>query len=524
MAPTPPAAPRRYSPILAFLAGVMLTLAVEQVVRGASQRPAAANSTDVPPARAGRARAGGALATTVAASAQARGARPVSKGEAERALRIVRYDAEAARVGAHNAHRSRSWTEEVNEYAMMSAQERAKRTLGHTLLHFPKTARMLPPLLTVRAPPAGGAVGARRTALPAALDWRDAGVVTPVKNQGYCGSCWAFAATQAIESRWAMAYGKERLPELAVQQIVSCADVLGAAPWSWWAPVNGSGCFGGFETAAYDYVKNFGYLAQASAFPYLSGMPWRFPQGMMGSAQNGQCVGPFEPYGGPSARDVDISGPAAVLSAWELTSLTYGATVSGYATVERSSEAATMAALASEGPLAIVVDASAWHSYKAGVFNGCNQSDLQLNHAVQVRSRRARARERCEASQPYRRPRVSDPFATLPLLPSAARRLRPRRKAQARLLARAQQLGPGLGRGGLHPAAARRGRREHAVPGPAPVDLGGGRRRVRGRERHVRLAHAAVLPDRRAPRDAALGPQERVSEALMMRIYGRLHS
>jgi hypothetical protein len=244
-----------------------------------------------------------------------------------------------------------------------------------------------------------------------------------------------------------MAYGKEHLPELAVQQIVSCADVLGATPWSWFAPLNGSGCFGGFETAAYEYVLKFGYLAQASAFPYLSGMPWRFPQGMMGSAQNGQCVGPFEPFDGPDERDVDVAGPAAVLSPWELTSLTYGATVTGYATVERSSDAATMAALVSEGPLAIVVDASAWHAYKAGVFDGCNQTGLQLNHAVQVRGVGARAYAATgggggaaptplSAARPdrARRPRPLRARAGV----SSARRLRARRQAQARLLAGAQ--------------------------------------------------------------------------------------
>lgn len=44
--------------------------------------------------------------------------------------------------------------------------------------------------------------------LPASIDWRTKGVVNPVKNQGSCGSCWAFAATTTIESHFAINYGK----------------------------------------------------------------------------------------------------------------------------------------------------------------------------------------------------------------------------------------------------------------------------------------------------------------------------
>mmetsp|Transcript_43699 Transcript_43699/g.108143 ORF Transcript_43699/g.108143 Transcript_43699/m.108143 type:complete len:133 (-) Transcript_43699:149-547(-) len=53
-------------------------------------------------------------------------------------------------------------------------------------------------------------------------------------------------------------------------------------------------------------------------------------------------------------------------------------------TVEMNSDAATIEALAAVGLLSVVVDASQWHSYESGVYNGCNQTDLQLNHAVQL--------------------------------------------------------------------------------------------------------------------------------------------
>jgi len=55
---------------------------------------------------------------------------------------------------------------------------------------------------------------------PASMDWRTKGAVTPVKNQGGCGSCWAFSATETIESAYAVASGK--LLELAPQTFVDC--------------------------------------------------------------------------------------------------------------------------------------------------------------------------------------------------------------------------------------------------------------------------------------------------------------
>merc|ERR1711907_387063 len=83
---------------------------------------------------------------------------------------------------------------------------------------------------------------------PASIDWRTTDAVTPIKNQGQCGSCWAFSATEAIESQLALTGGDEWSIELSPQQITSCTPSTGT--------YGSDGCQGGFTEGAYEYIKS----------------------------------------------------------------------------------------------------------------------------------------------------------------------------------------------------------------------------------------------------------------------------
>ncbi|KAK6152042.1 hypothetical protein DH2020_014677 [Rehmannia glutinosa] len=91
--------------------------------------------------------------------------------------------------------------------------------------------------------------------LPETKDWRETGIVSPVKNQGHCGSCWTFSTTGALEAAYAQAFGKGI--SLSEQQLVDCAGAF-----------NNFGCNGGLPSQAFEYIKYNGGLETEDAYPY----------------------------------------------------------------------------------------------------------------------------------------------------------------------------------------------------------------------------------------------------------------
>lgn len=90
---------------------------------------------------------------------------------------------------------------------------------------------------------------------PTQVDWRTKGAVTPVKDQGQCGSCWAFSATGGIESAWIIA--GHSMVTVSEQQLMDCSKAYG-----------NNGCGGGFYRNAYNYVIANKGITSETNYPY----------------------------------------------------------------------------------------------------------------------------------------------------------------------------------------------------------------------------------------------------------------
>ena len=105
--------------------------------------------------------------------------------------------------------------------------------------------------------------------LPAGVDWRKVpGIVTSIKNQGACGSCWAFSSIGALEGQWVKKYGFKSDStnteiDLSEQNLVDCTT-------------NSFGCNGGLMTYAFQYVKNSGGVNTEAVYPYAEKVTFFF--------------------------------------------------------------------------------------------------------------------------------------------------------------------------------------------------------------------------------------------------------
>jgi C1A family cysteine protease len=96
---------------------------------------------------------------------------------------------------------------------------------------------------------------------PKSVDWVAAGAVTPVKDQGQCGSCWSFSTTGALEGAYFVKYGT--LPSFSEQQLVDCDNLSNGG--------RDHGCNGGLMDNAFTWIKKNGGLCSEQDYPYVSG-------------------------------------------------------------------------------------------------------------------------------------------------------------------------------------------------------------------------------------------------------------
>lgn len=158
------------------------------------------------------------------------------------------------------------------------------------------------------------------------VDWTGK-FTTPVKDQGYCGSCWAFSATEQIESDAMRQHSSTYI--LSPEQITQC-------------DATSYGCNGGWSEHAYNYVKRAGGLEQEADYPYTS-------------------------------------GTAGVTGTCKSTESKMKVSLTGYSTIKSESSMASY--VQSTGPLSVCLDANTWNSYTGGIMSVCGNS---VDHCVQA--------------------------------------------------------------------------------------------------------------------------------------------
>lgn len=221
---------------------------------------------------------------------------------------------------AQENSRTREFQLGVNQFADLLSSEWASTYFG-----------MAKPTTLFDGIPYLGRHEAGNFTLPDAVDWTTKGAVTEVKNQGQCGSCWAFSTTGSLEGAYQITTGK--LVSLSEQQLVDCASKFGEM-----------GCNGGLMDGAFQYAEKTAMCTEAS-YSYV--------------AKGGIC----------KAATCDVGVPQG--------------SVVGFKDVASDSKHALMSAVAQQ-PVSIAIEADkpVFQLYKSGVLAGLCGS--KLDHGVLV--------------------------------------------------------------------------------------------------------------------------------------------
>merc|ERR1712224_927370 len=193
----------------------------------------------------------------------------------EAATREAIYNKAVEEMTAHNADATQTYTQGVNQFTDLTLEE--FQALPIRGLATGKYSDL--PKVGVHEIPAGE--------VAADVNWVTKGAVTPVKDQGQCGSCWAFSSTGGVEGRWEVATGS--LKSLSEQQLVDCSK-------------QNSGCNGGLMDYAFSFYESTA-IATEDSYAY--------------TARDGTCKSSFTtaiPSGGVTGYK-DCSGESSLTNA-----------------------------------------------------------------------------------------------------------------------------------------------------------------------------------------------------------------
>ncbi|KAJ8753468.1 hypothetical protein K2173_019867 [Erythroxylum novogranatense] len=237
----------------------------------------------------------------------------VYKDANEKEIRYKIFKQNVQRIDSFNAAGNKPYKLGVNQFADLTNEEfkTRNRFKGH-----------------VCPEQAGSFKYEKITAVPSTMDWRKKGAVTPIKDQGQCGSCWAFSAVAAVEGITQLS--TKKLISLSEQELVDC-DVKG----------EDQGCQGGLMDDAFKFVMQNKGLTTETNYPY--------------TASDGSCNSNAE--------------------------ANHAAKITGYEDVPANNEAALMKAVANQ-PVAVAIDAGGFEFqfYQSGVFTG--NCGTELDHGV----------------------------------------------------------------------------------------------------------------------------------------------